>query len=128
MDDKELADKVVALGVGGVIEESDWINEKGDYTIAGNSGSAKWFVREWRVAGALMEIGLPAQAVPLALLFFNVGVELGQLLFIAAVGLVIALARLASLPQPVWAWRVPAYGIGSLATYWMIERVVGFWS
>ncbi len=78
-------------------------------------------------AGALTEIGLPAQAVPLALLFFNVGVELGQLLFIAAVGLVIAAARLASLPQPAWAWRVPAYGIGSLATYWMIERVVGFW-
>ena len=79
-------------------------------------------------AGALTEIGLPAQAVPLALLFFNVGVELGQLLFIAAVGVVIAVARLASLPQPAWAWRVPAYGIGSLATYWMIERVVGFWS
>ena len=79
-------------------------------------------------AGALTEIGLPAQAIPLALLFFNVGVELGQVLFIAAVGVVLVAARRASLPQPAWAWRVPAYGIGSLATYWMIERVVGFWS
>ena len=36
-------------------------------------------------AGALSEVGLPQQAIPLALLFFNVGVELGQLAFIAAV-------------------------------------------
>lgn len=55
MNDKELADKVMVLGVGQVLEESDWINEKGDYTIGGNAGSAKWFVRDWRVAGALME-------------------------------------------------------------------------
>jgi hydrogenase/urease accessory protein HupE len=79
-------------------------------------------------AGALTEIGLPAQAVPLALLFFNVGVELGQLLFIAAVGVVLAVARYLALPQPAWAWRVPAYGIGTLAAFWSIERVVGFWN
>ena len=59
-------------------------------------------------AGALTEIGLPAQAIPLALLFFNVGVEIGQLLFIAAVAAAILVARRASLPLPVWAWRVPA--------------------
>jgi hydrogenase/urease accessory protein HupE len=79
-------------------------------------------------AGALTEIGLPAQAVPLALLFFNVGVEVGQLLFIAAVGVVIVIARRLALPQPIWAWRVPAYGIGAVAAFWTIERVVGFWS
>ena len=79
-------------------------------------------------AGALTEIGLPAQAIPLALLFFNVGVELGQLLFIAAVGVVIAVALRAKLPQPVWAWRVPAYGIGTVAAFWSIERIAGFWS
>lgn len=78
-------------------------------------------------AGALTEIGLPAQAVPLALLLFNVGVELGQLLFIAAIGVVVVVAGRFPLPRPAWAWRVPAYGIGSLATYWMIERVAGFW-
>ncbi|MCZ6611622.1 MAG: HupE/UreJ family protein [Planctomycetota bacterium] len=79
-------------------------------------------------AGALTEIGLPAQAVPLALLFFNVGVEAGQLLFIAAVGVVIVVARRLALPQPTWAWRVPAYGIGAVAAFWSIERVAGFWS
>lgn len=79
-------------------------------------------------AGALTEIGLPAQAVPLALLFFNVGVELGQLLFVAACLILSAVASRTAIPTPAWAWRVPAYGIGSLATFWMIERVVGFWS
>ena len=79
-------------------------------------------------AGALTEIGLPAQAVPLALLFFNVGVEAGQLLFIAAAGVVIVGARRLALPQPAWAWRVPAYGIGAVAAFWSIQRVAGFWS
>ena len=78
-------------------------------------------------AGALTEVGLPQQAIPLALLFFNVGVELGQLLFIAAVlGLAAAVSR-SGISQPAWAWRVPAYGIGSMATFWMIQRVAGFW-
>ncbi len=78
-------------------------------------------------AGALTEIGLPAQAIPLALLFFNVGVEVGQLLFIAAVTALVLVARRTSLRQPVWAWKIPAYGIGAVASYWMIERVVRFW-
>jgi len=51
-----------------------------------------------------------------------------RLLFIAAVGVVIVVARRAKLPQPVWAWRVPAYGIGAVAALWTIERVAGFWS
>lgn len=79
-------------------------------------------------AGALTEIGLPATAVPLALLFFNVGVEAGQLVFVGACLVLAAAASRTAIPTPAWAWRVPAYGIGSLATFWMIERVVGFWS
>jgi hydrogenase/urease accessory protein HupE len=75
-------------------------------------------------AGALSEIGLPEHAIPLALLFFNVGVELGQLLFVAAVLLVWAVLRKAALPA--WAWRMPTYAIGALAAYWTIERVAGF--
>jgi len=76
-------------------------------------------------AGALAEIGLPAQAVPLALLFFNLGVEAGQLIFIFAV---LALAwgwRQARLPAPR-AWRIAtAYGIGSVAAFWVLDRTVG---
>jgi len=79
-------------------------------------------------AGALTEIGLPAQAIPLALLFFNLGVEAGQLLFIAAVAVLILLARRTSLRLPTWAWRVPAYSIGTVAAFWAIERIVNFWS
>ena len=84
-------------------------------------------------AGALTEVGLPEQAIPLALLFFNLGVEVGQLLFIAGAVLLIAAARRLPLPRatwarPSWAWRIPAYGIGSVAAFWTLERIVGFWS
>jgi len=77
-------------------------------------------------AGALSEIGLPEQAIPLALLFFNVGVELGQLLFVAVVLLLAALARRSAVPLPTGATRLAAYGIGSVAAFWTIERVAGF--
>ena len=75
-------------------------------------------------AGALSEIGLPEHAIPLALLFFNLGVEAGQLLFIAAV--LTAWAVLRRLPLPEWAWRLPVYGIGTMAAFWTIERISGF--
>ncbi|MEJ8567127.1 HupE/UreJ family protein [Elongatibacter sediminis] len=75
-------------------------------------------------AGALSEIGLPDHAIPLALLFFNLGVELGQLIFIA--GVLVLWAGLKRIPWPHWAWRVPVYAIGSLAAFWTIERLAGF--
>jgi len=78
-------------------------------------------------AGALSEVGLPQQAIPLALLFFNLGVELGQLLFIGAVGVAVVAMRRFTVPSPTWAWRVPAYGIGAVAAMWTLERVTGFW-
>ena len=75
-------------------------------------------------AGALTEIGLPEHGIPLALLFFNLGVEAGQLLFIAAVFLVWSVLR--RIDWPEWAWRVPVYGIGTMAAFWTIERISGF--
>jgi hydrogenase/urease accessory protein HupE len=77
-------------------------------------------------AGALREMGLPDQAIPLALLSFNVGVELGQLLFIAVVLALAAVARRVPLPRLGSGWRLAPYGIGGVAAYWMIERVAGF--
>ncbi len=75
-------------------------------------------------AGALSEIGLPENAIPIALLFFNVGVEAGQLLFVASVlGAWQLLKRIA---WPEWAWRIPVYGIGSMAGFWTIERISSF--
>lgn len=75
-------------------------------------------------AGALSEIGLPEHAIPTALLFFNVGVELGQLMFIAAMLLIYQAIR--RIPTPGWAWKVPVYGIGAAASFWTIERIAGF--
>ena len=75
-------------------------------------------------AGALTEIGLPAHAIPLALLFFNIGVEIGQLTFIAVV--LAALPGLRYLSLPEWTWRIPVYSIGALASFWTIERIAGF--
>jgi hypothetical protein len=75
-------------------------------------------------AGALSEVGMPQQAVPLALLFFNVGVELGQLLFIGAVFGFAWLVRLSAVRVPgIWP-RVVAYGIGSISAFLVVERTV----
>ena len=78
-------------------------------------------------AGALREVGMPEDAIPLALLFFNVGVEFGQLAFIAGVFALVALLRRTTVRMPEWAWRVPVYATGSMAMYWTIDRVAGFW-
>jgi hydrogenase/urease accessory protein HupE len=81
-------------------------------------------------AGALAGIGLPQTSIPVALLFFNIGVEIGQLLFIAAIFAVIALvrqiARRLNVARPAWAWAVTPYAIGSLAAYWVIQRIAVF--
>ena len=77
-------------------------------------------------AGALSEAGLPAHAVPLALLFFNVGVEIGQVMFIAAVLVALGAARRLRLPKHELAWRLPVYAIGTVAAYWTIDRIASF--
>jgi hydrogenase/urease accessory protein HupE len=77
-------------------------------------------------AGALAEVGLPKNEVPLALLMFNVGVELGQLLFIALVMAAIHLLQRLRRGWPLWLRQVPAYGIGGIASFWLIERVAAF--
>lgn len=77
-------------------------------------------------AGALSEIGLPQGNIPLALLFFNLGVEAGQLLFIAAVLGVIAMGRVLKVSYAERIQVVPAYVIGSMAMFWVIQRVMAF--
>jgi len=81
-------------------------------------------------AGALAEVGLPQSSIPIALLFFNVGVEIGQVLFVGAVLTVIAVGWRAGtrlrLSPPVWLWRIAPYAIGTLASFWLVERVAAF--
>jgi hydrogenase/urease accessory protein HupE len=77
-------------------------------------------------AGALSEVGLPEGHIPAALLFFNIGVEAGQLLFVAAVLAVVAGARRIRVAWPRWAELVPPYAIGGLAMFWVIQRVAAF--
>ena len=79
-------------------------------------------------AGALAEIGLPLSEIPIALLFFNIGVEIGQLMFVAAM-LVVAWG-LRHLQPKSWGWAsaAPAYIIGTIATYWSIERAVAIFA
>ena len=81
-------------------------------------------------AGALAQIGLPQSSIPIALLFFNVGVEIGQLFFIACAFSILALSGAIisriSIPRMAWVSNVPPYLIGSAAAFWTIQRLVNF--
>lgn len=73
-------------------------------------------------AGALAETGLPQDNLPLALLFFNVGIEVGQIVFIL---LVLAVWFLVRKPLTPWQDRlrpIPVYVLGALSAMWCIER------
>ena len=89
-------------------------------------------------AAVLRDIGLPQTELPIALLFFNVGVEIGQILFVLALmaGFFALRAAYTRLSQATagddvhWSsLTTPAsFVIGSVASYWMIDRVAGFWA
>jgi len=74
-------------------------------------------------AGSLADIGLPPHNIPTALLLFNCGVEVGQLVFVAGVLAVLAAFHTLVTRPPLWTRWVAPYAIGGLASYWMIARV-----
>lgn len=78
-------------------------------------------------ATALRETGLPAGAIPLALFAFNVGIEIGQLLFVLAVAAIWWALRRLPIACPTWVQRVPVYAMGSLAALWCFERAAALW-
>ncbi|WP_171172886.1 HupE/UreJ family protein [Ruegeria sp. HKCCA5929] len=86
-------------------------------------------------AGALSEIGLPQGDIFVALLGFNIGVEIGQLLFVGVV-LTLGVVFIRLIPaagriqteQKGLADTIVSYAIGAIASYWLVERVVGFWT
>ena len=75
-------------------------------------------------AGALVALGLPRTDIPLALFFFNIGVEVGQILFVLAMLLVMYSMRKADIRLPERARLIPAYIMGSVAAFWFIGRFV----
>ena len=77
-------------------------------------------------ASALSEVGLPQRAIPLSLLFFNVGVELGQFLFITVVAAVVVAAKRIPIHVPCRAELFPPYAVGAVAMFWTLQRVASF--
>jgi hypothetical protein len=74
-------------------------------------------------AGALTSAGLPHAELPLALLTFNLGVEIGQLGFILLVLLLERSFRVLLVRWPNWVQALPGYTVGSLGAFWTIQRV-----
>jgi hypothetical protein len=74
-------------------------------------------------ATGLISMGLPQTDIPLALLLFNVGVEIGQLMFVALVLLLERAFRLLEIRWPRALERLPVYTLGSLGAFWTIQRL-----
>jgi len=74
-------------------------------------------------AGALTDVGLPSGDIPLALFAFNIGIEVGQLAFVACVLVLWAGVRALPIKWPALLLRLPAYAIGSVAAFWIFERL-----
>jgi HupE / UreJ protein len=75
-------------------------------------------------AGALAGLGLEQRLLPAALLFFNVGVEIGQIAFVLLILALIWAHRRLSAGLPRWGDQLPAYAIGSISMFWFIGRLV----
>lgn len=75
-------------------------------------------------SSALTSTGLPRADLPLALLTFNVGVEIGQVAFVGLVLLLQRSFRQLEIIWPAWALRMPGYAVGSLGAFWTIQRTV----
>jgi hypothetical protein len=74
-------------------------------------------------ASGLAQLGLPRGEIPLALLLFNVGVELGQLAFVLVILLLERAFRQLEIHWPILVQRLPGYAVGTLGAFWTIQRV-----
>jgi hydrogenase/urease accessory protein HupE len=114
-----LACEIVRLRYGQISLTSRW-----PWIVAFSFGLLHGF----GFASALTDIGLPQGEIPLALLSFNAGVEIGQLIFIGVVlGALICIRRF-SVPPGIRRAALPVttYAIGITAAFWFIERLAGF--
>ena len=74
-------------------------------------------------ASGLTALGVPSDDIAPALLLFNLGVEVGQLLFVAFMLLGVRLIRLFKIRWPRWVQAIPVYSLGTLGAFWTIQRV-----
>jgi hydrogenase/urease accessory protein HupE len=74
-------------------------------------------------ASGLAQLGLPQDEIPLALLLFNVGVEIGQLAFVLVILLLERAFRILRIRWPLILERLPGYAVGTLGAFWTIQRV-----
>jgi hypothetical protein len=74
-------------------------------------------------ASALTSAGLPKAELPVALLSFNVGVEIGQLSFVALILSLERAFRILEVHWPRWAEALPGYTVGSLGAFWTVQRL-----
>jgi hydrogenase/urease accessory protein HupE len=114
-----LACEIIRLRCGQVSLTSRW-----PWIVAFSFGLLHGF----GFASALTDIGLPQGDIPLALFSFNVGVEIGQLMFIGGVLGALACLERISIPESITraATPVTTYAIGITAAFWFIERLAGF--
>ena len=75
-------------------------------------------------ASGMTALGLPKAEIPLALLLFNVGVEIGQVFYVAVILLLERSFRTLEIRWPRWAEALPGYTVGSLGAYWTIQRTL----
>ena len=75
-------------------------------------------------ASGLSTVGMPAAEIPLALLMFNIGVELGQIAFVVLILLVLRSLKVLAFRWPHWVEFVPGYTVGSLGAYWTMQRTL----
>jgi hypothetical protein len=97
------------------------LTERAPWLVAATFGLLHGF----GFAGALSQVGLPAHDIPFALLFFNLGVEAGQLAFV--VGVLAVIGALGRIRLPQWAPILPPYAIGGVAMFWVIQRTITIW-
>jgi hypothetical protein len=117
-----IALSIVFIGVEMVKEErgQSGLTARYPWAVAGVFG----LVHGIGFAGALAGLGLERRLLPAALLFFNVGVEIGQIGFVLLVLALIWSHRRLNAALPRWGELIPAYAIGSVAAFWFIGRLV----
>ncbi len=109
----------IALVARELLEDRETATRRWPWAVALVFG----LVHGFGFAGAITELGLPQNNALAALLCFNVGVEIGQLGFVACALLPVAWLRRSALPP-----RALPYALGTVAAAWTIERVLAFWT